>query len=228
MVQVCDQPWRAWKHITKLDPDRHNSITTIETIVESGTDAVMISGTQNITSGKVSLLIDALSVFDIPKILEPATPDAVIADGIDYIFVPMVLNAGDLKWVVGMHRDWIMNGDVDWQLVVPEAYIVLNPRSAVAQVTRANTEVTAAEICAYAVYADKFLHLPIIYLEYSGVYGDPTVVQQVSAAITESTLFYGGGIVSRATALKMKRYADVIVVGNVAYTELEQFLETIP
>jgi phosphoglycerol geranylgeranyltransferase len=228
VVVARDQPWRSWKHITKLDPDRKNSLTKIETIVQSGTDAVMISGTQNITSGKVSLLIDALSVFDIPKILEPATPDAVVSDGIDYIFVPMVLNAGDLQWVVGKHRDWIMKGEVDWHMVVPEAYIVLNPRSAVAQVTRANTSVTVAEVCAYAVYADKFLHLPIVYLEYSGVYGDPAVVQQVSAALTEATLLYGGGIVSRATALEMMQFADVIVVGNVAYTALEQFLETIP
>jgi phosphoglycerol geranylgeranyltransferase len=228
VVVVSEQPWRSWKHITKLDPDRANSLSKIETIVQSGTDAVMISGTQNITSGKVALLIDALSVFDIPKILEPATPDAIVSEGIDYIFVPLVLNAGDLKWVVGKHKDWILKGGINWDMVVPEAYIVLNPRSAVAQVTNANTGITADDVCAYAVYADKYLHIPIIYLEYSGVYGDPAVVQQVSTAIMESTLFYGGGIVSRATALEMKLYADVIVVGNVAYTALEQFLETIP
>lgn len=188
----------------------------------------MISGTQNITSGKVSLLIDALSVFDIPKILEPAAPDAVMSEGIDYIFVPMVINAGDLQWVVGKHRDWILTRDIDWELIVPEAYIVLNPRSAVAQVTRAQTSATAAEVCAYALYADKFLHIPIVYLEYSGTYGDPAVVQEVSKVVSEATLFYGGGIVSRVTALEMKRFADVIVVGNIAYTSLEQFLQTIP
>jgi len=228
VVVVSEQPWRSWNHITKLDPDRANSLSKIETIVQSGTDAVMISGTQNITSGKVALLIDALSVFDIPKILEPATPEAIVSEGIDYIFVPLVLNAGDLQWVVGKHKDWILKGGIDWDMVVPEAYIALNPRSAVAQVTKATTSITADEVCAYVDYADKYLHIPIVYLEYSGVYGDPAVVQQVSAAITDATLFYGGGIVSRATALEMKQYADVIVVGNVAYTALEQFLQTIP
>jgi phosphoglycerol geranylgeranyltransferase len=196
--------------------------------VESGTDAVMISGTQNITSRNVSALIASLSKYEIPKILEPATPEAVIDAGVDYIFVPMVLNAGDQQWLVGKHKDWILNHEVDWRKVVPEAYIVLNPNSAVAQLTRANTRLSPAEVCAYAKYAERFLKLPIVYLEYSGAYGDPEVVRQVGAALSEATLFYGGGIVSRTTALEMKRYADVIVVGNVAYSAMDKFLETIP
>ncbi len=221
-------PWKNWKHITKLDPDKSLSHDDLKTIVESGTDAIMISGTQNITSKNVSQLISLLKDYEIPKILEPATPDAVVAEDVDYVFVPLVLNTNDLKWIVGKHKDWIMNQTIDWNKVIPEAYIVLNPQSAVAKLTESKTDLTSDEVVAYARYAEKYLRLPIVYIEYSGTYGDPHVIKKVSESLNEASLFYGGGIDSRATAAEMKRYADVIIVGNVVYTDIDKFMETIP
>ncbi|RJS84575.1 geranylgeranylglyceryl/heptaprenylglyceryl phosphate synthase, partial [Methanophagales archaeon] len=52
--------WKNWKHITKLDPDKHITQADLKTVVESGTDAIMISGTQNITDRNVSQLISLL------------------------------------------------------------------------------------------------------------------------------------------------------------------------
>lgn len=222
------QPWKTWKHITKLDPDKHITPDDLELIVESGTDAIMISGTQNITNANVAQLISLLKEYKIPKLLEPATPDAVLDDGVDYLFVPLVLNAGDLKWIVGKHKDWILNHKIKWEKVISEAYIVMNPESAVAKVTKSDTALTADEIIAYAHYAEKYLHLPIVYLEYSGTYGDPLLVKRLSEALSEASLFYGGGIDSRVGAAEMLSYSDVIVVGNVVYTDIDKFIETIP
>ncbi len=223
-----EKPWKNWEHITKLDPDKHISKDNLKTIVESGTDAIMISGTQNITGKNVSLLISMLKDYEIPKILEPATPEAVMYEHIDYIFVPLVLNSTDLDWIVGKHKDWIMNQTIDWKKVIPEAYIVLNPLSAVAKLTKSKTDLTSDEVIAYALYAEKYLHLPIIYIEYSGTYGDPQLVKQLSESLSEASLFYGGGIDTKEKAAEMKRYVDVIVVGNVVYTNMEKFLRTIP
>jgi len=226
-MTMKEKPWKNWNHITKLDPDKHVSQNDLKTIVESGTDAIMISGTQNITSKNTSQLISLLKDYEIPKLLEPATPEAVMYEDIDYIFVPLVINAGDLKWVVGKHVEWIRTHTIQWDRVIPEAYIVLNPESAVAKLTKSMTDLTPDDVIAYAQYAEKYLRLPIIYIEYSGTYGDPGMVKELSESLNEASLFYGGGIDSKEKAAEMKSYADVIIVGNVVYSSIDKFLETI-
>ncbi|MCW3141308.1 MAG: phosphoglycerol geranylgeranyltransferase [Methanophagales archaeon] len=227
-MNVKKTPWKNWNHITKLDPDKHISQADLQIVVESGTDAIMISGTQNITDKNVSKLISMLKDYEIPKILEPATPEAVMYEGVDYIFVPLVLNSTDLEWIVGKHVAWIKKHAIKWDRVIPEAYIVLNPDSAVAKVTKSKTDLASDETLAYALYAEKYLHVPIIYIEYSGTYGSLSIVKRLSESLSEASLFYGGGIDSQEKATAMKRYADVIVVGNVVYTDMENFLKTIP
>lgn len=221
------EPWKSWKHITKLDPDKHVTLEDIEIIVGCRTDAIMISGTQNINETNVSRLISQLKEFEIPKILEPVTPKTAPNEDVDYLFVPIVLNTGDPKWIVGKHINWILNHKINWEKVIPEAYIVMNPESAVAKLTKSRTDLTTEEVIAYAQYAEKYLSLPIIYLEYSGTYGDPHLVKRLSESLTRASLFYGGGIDSQMKAAEMKRYADVIVVGNVVYTDMGKFVETV-
>ncbi|MFZ2070018.1 MAG: phosphoglycerol geranylgeranyltransferase [Halobacteriota archaeon] len=221
------EPWKEWKHITKLDPDKPITNSMIETIIESGTDAIMISGTQNITTKNVSRLISLLKDYEKPKILEPVTPDAVSYNDVDYLFVPLVLNTGDVKWIVGSHVEWIMHHSINWNEVVPEAYIVLNPDSAVGKLTKSNTSLSAEEVIAYAQYAENYLQIPIIYIEYSGSYGDSSLIKRLSEVLHNASLFYGGGIDSKEKASEMKRYADVIIVGNIVYTDLNSFLATI-
>ncbi len=228
MRRASSTPWTTWKHVTKLDPDKRISASQLRQIVESGTDALMISGTQNITDRNVAQLIQQVKDYDIPKILEPATPEAVLDDEVEYIFVPLVVNTGDLNWIVGKHKEWIQHYPVNWEKVYAEAYIVLNPDSAVAQLTKASTQLSPREVVAYAEYAEKYLGLPIVYVEYSGTYGDPGMVKAVGEALTRATLFYGGGITSQERAREMARYADVIVVGNVIYEDFERYLETLP
>ncbi|MFX1537049.1 MAG: geranylgeranylglyceryl/heptaprenylglyceryl phosphate synthase, partial [Promethearchaeota archaeon] len=49
---------KQWRHITKLDPDKENTSKIISAVVENGTDAIMVAGTQRITKEKVQRLID--------------------------------------------------------------------------------------------------------------------------------------------------------------------------
>ena len=104
-------------------------------------------------------------------------------------------------------------------MVVPEAYIVLNPDSAVGRVTRADCGIGPREVSAYATCAERYFRFPIVYLEYSGMYGDPAVVKAASEVIDKSILYYGGGINSAQKAAEMSRYADTIVVGNAVYEQ---------
>lgn len=220
--------WKKWKHVTKLDPDKPISPRDVAAIVDSGTDALMISGTQNITKDNVNRLVDMLKDYRIPKVLEPAGTDG-LCDDLDFLFIPSVFNTDEVFWTVGYHKIWVQHFSIDWEKVVPEAYIVLNPKSAVARVTKSRTELSPADVAAYATCADRFFHFPIVYLEYSGTYGDPELVKTVTEKLHGSRLFYGGGINTREKAEEMARYADTIVVGNFVYESggIEKLKETI-
>ena len=213
--------WKDWVHVTKLDPDKQLKPGDIDAIAASGTDALMLSGTLNVTKENLAALQKQLKAYDLPLVMEPAGPEAVLLQGIDYVFVPSVLNSMDVQWIVGKHRLWVQqqSGKIPWEYLVPEAYIVLNPNSSVGKVTKAICDLKAEEVAAYAAVADHYFHFPIVYLEYSGTFCDPNVVKAASDALEHSILYYGGGINSAEKAAQMSKYADTIVVGNAVYDQ---------
>jgi geranylgeranylglyceryl phosphate synthase family protein len=220
--------WKHWVHVTKLDPDKVLPPGTLEAVATSGTDALMLSGTLNVTKENLRALLREVLPYDLPVVVEPASPESVVVEGISYLFVPSVLNSPDVQWVVGKHTQWALHYSIPWDLVVPEAYIVLNPHSAVGRVTRAVSTLSPEEVVAHVTCADRYFCFPIIYLEYSGMYGDPRVVQAASEAVEEAILYYGGGIDSAERAAEMSRYADTIVVGNAVYEKgIERLRETV-
>ena len=214
-----DMKWKDWVHVTKLDPDKQLKPGDIDAIATSGTDALMLSGTLNVTKENLEALQKQIAAYDLPLVMEPAGPEAVLINGIDYVFVPSVMNTTDVQWIVGKHRAWVQqqNGHIPWDMVVPEAYIVLNPASSVGKVTKAVCDLKGPEVAAYTSVADRYFHFPVVYIEYSGTYGNPEIVKAASEALDESILYYGGGINSAEKAAEMGKYADTIVVGNAVY-----------
>lgn len=214
-----DDSWKDWVHITKLDPDKVIGNDAVAEIATSGTDALMLSGTLNVTQENMRELIGQVKEYDLPVVVEPAGPEAVVLEGVDGLFVPSVLNTPDMRWMVGKHQYWVKHNRIDWSNVVPEAYIVLNPASSVGKVTGAVCDIPADDVAAYAEVADQYFSFPVVYIEYSGTYGDPAVVAAAAEATTDARLFYGGGINSAEKAAEMGRLADTIVVGNAVYDD---------
>lgn len=59
------------------------------------------------------------------------------------------------------------------------------------------------------------------------MFGDMELVKKVKSVLTETHLFYGGGIDSADTAKKAFAFADTIVVGNIIYENIDKAIETV-
>ena len=75
--------------------------------------------------------------------------------------------------------------------------------------------------------AEKMFHLPIFYLEYSGTYGDPTLLKKRRKSLENTVFFMAEELESANKQKKWQSYADVIVVGNIIYEDLEAALKTV-
>ncbi|KIL48165.1 heptaprenylglyceryl phosphate synthase [Jeotgalibacillus soli] len=219
---------REWKHVFKLDPNKTITDDDLEKICESGTDAVLIGGTDGVQLDNVLDLMARVRQYTVPCVLEVSNLESV-TPGFDLYFIPTVLNSREAKWITGLHHEALKeHGDLmNWDEIMAEGYCIVNPDCKAASLTNANTDLSTDDIIAYARMTDRLYHLPIFYLEYSGMYGKPSVVQAVKKELKHSTFFYGGGITSRAKAEEMAAYADVIVVGNLLYEDLNEALKTV-
>ncbi|WP_181691710.1 phosphoglycerol geranylgeranyltransferase [Natronomonas sp. LN261] len=215
-------PWATWDHIVKIDPDKTLAEgETFEDVCATGTDALEIGGTTGMTEEKMARVVEATTAYDIPVYIEPSNVGAVVhRDGLDGYFVPIVLNAGDPFWVTGAHKEWArLDSDIDWDRTFSEAYLVLNPDSSVATYTEADCEIDADEVAAYAEVAERMFGQRIVYVEYSGTFGDPEMVRAAAGAVEEASIFYGGGIHDYGSAYEMGHHADTIVVGDLVHEE---------
>ncbi|CAM5673272.1 Heptaprenylglyceryl phosphate synthase OS=Lysinibacillus sphaericus OX=1421 GN=pcrB PE=3 SV=1 [Lysinibacillus sphaericus] len=217
-----------WRHVFKLDPAKDISDEALEKICESGTDVILVGGTDGVTLDGVLDLLVRVRRFEVPIALEISTIDAV-TPGYDYYFIPTVLNSDDPKWIKNLHHEAIKEyGDIMvWDELVAEGYCILNPNCKVAEVTQANTDLSTDDVVAYARMAENFFKLPVFYLEYRGEYGDIAIVRAVKNELQNTKLFYGGGITSSKQAAEMAQVADTVVVGNIIYEDLKAALSTV-
>lgn len=215
-------PWADWDHVVKIDPDKTLVAgETFEDVCATGTDALEIGGTTGMTEAKMASVVEATAAHDIPVYIEPSNVASVVhRQSIDGYLVPIVLNAGDVFWMTGAHKEWVrLDDDIDWSRTFTEAYVVLNPDSSVAEYTGANCDLEADDVAAYAEVAEQMLGQEIVYVEYSGTLGDPAVVQAASDAVDDATVFYGGGIGDYESAYEMGRRADTVIVGDLVHDE---------
>jgi len=219
---------KEWRHVFKLDPNKEISDADLEKICESGTDAVLVGGSDGVTLDNVLQLLMRIRRYTVPCALEVSTIDSV-TPGFDSYFIPTVLNSKDPKWIVDLHHGAMKEyGEImDWDEIFVEGYCVLNPEAKVAALTEAKTDLDAEDVVAYARMAERMFHLPVFYLEYSGTYGDPELVAEVKNSLNETKLFYGGGIETKEQASEMGELADTVIVGNVIYTNLAEALKTV-
>ncbi|MFD0673571.1 heptaprenylglyceryl phosphate synthase [Cohnella sp. GCM10027633] len=219
---------KQWRHVFKLDPERDISEESLDRLCLSGTDAILVGGSSGVTFDNTVDLLARIRRYEVPCALELSDASCGVP-GFDGYFVPSVLNAGSADWLIGRHAAALADFGhlLPWEDVVGEAYLVLNPDSTVARVTNARTDLTAAEAVAYAQVADRLWNVPVLYVEYSGTFGDMALVARVRDSLKQAHLIYGGGIDSPERARAAAEVANTVVVGNIIYSNLEAALSTV-
>ena len=220
--------YKTWRHAFKIDPAKSISDDHVEMIAESGTDGVIIGGSDGVTLENVLDLLARFRRFSVPLALEVSTVESV-TPGFDYYFIPTVLNTTDSKWLNGLHHEALREYGhmMNFDELVTEGYCILNPDCTAAKVTGVDRVPDEEDVQAYARMAEHLFSLPIFYLEYSGQYGDPQIVRSAKELLTNTRLFYGGGIRSTEQAKEMAAIADTVVVGNVVYDDLQVAIKTV-
>ncbi|WP_138417856.1 heptaprenylglyceryl phosphate synthase [Aquibacillus sediminis] len=217
-----------WEHVFKLDPNKEISDENLAKLCESGTDAIIVGGTDGVTLDNVLGLLSRIRRFTVPCILEISNMDA-ITPGFDYYFVPSVLNSKDKKWMIDIQHQAVKDFGhfIDWEEILTEGYCIMNEEAKAFQQTDCYIP-TNEDVIAYAQMSEHMFRMPIFYLEYSGTYGDPQLVQQVNEQLSSTLFIYGGGITTPEQAKEMAARADIVVVGNVIYDNVKQALKTVP
>ena len=218
----------AWRHVFKLDPDKALDDKTLDALCMSGTDAIIIGGSSGVTYENTVDLMSRVRQYELPCVLEVSDLEAVVP-GFDLYLIPMVLNSPNVDWLIGRHQEAVERFGyfIPWDQVVPEGYIILNPDSTAGQLTEADGSLNASQATAYAQVAERLMSIPLIYVEYSGMLGDMELVRTVHMGLTQSRLFYGGGISDYETAQQAAAVSDTVVVGNIIYSSLVHALETV-
>lgn len=218
---------KSFRHVFKLDPAKVISEEAIQLLATSGTDAVIVGGTDAVTFHNTADLLQRLRNYSIPCYQEISTPMSFVP-GFHGYFTPSVFNTDDAKWILGLHHETIKSFGpfVPWDQILLEAYVVLNSDAKVAKQTNANTNLQIADVIAYAQIAE-WLQIPIFYVEYSGTYGRVDIVQEVSSVLQHTLLCYGGGIREREQAEKMAEWADMVVIGNLIYEDIIKAIHTV-
>lgn len=226
---------QEWKHVFKLDPDKLISDEDLELLCESATDAIIVGGTQGITFENTIELLGRIRRYEIPCVLEVSKVDAVVP-GYDHYLLPFVLNAMDPDWIIKPHQQAVkqFGSMIPWEDVTMLGYCVMNGSSAVAKLTKSDSNLEGNDVLAYARVAQHLLKLPVFYVEYSGTYADVELVKQLGERLQQESssrgqalqLFYGGGIDTQQKAKQMKSLSDTIVVGNVIYEDIQAALAT--
>jgi putative glycerol-1-phosphate prenyltransferase len=220
--------YREWKHVFKLDPDKEISDHDLEMVCESGTDAVIVGGSEGVTLDNTLDLLSRIRRYAVPCVLEVSNLES-LTPGFDFYYIPTVLNSKDANFITGLHHEALKEfGDImNWEEILTEGYCIVNPDCKAAERSNANTDLSADDVVAYARMAEKMFKLPIFYLEYSGTYGNADIVKKVSEVLESAVFYYGGGITSPEQAAQMAEFADTVIVGNVIYSDLKSALQTV-
>ncbi|MBM7566427.1 heptaprenylglyceryl phosphate synthase [Paenibacillus sacheonensis] len=220
--------YETWRHVFKLDPERAISDEQLDAICMSGTDAVIVGGSTGVTFDNTVDLMSRIRRYEVPCALEVSSEEAAVP-GFDHYFIPLVLNTDRAEWMAGRQIGALraFGAFIPWEITSAEGYLILNGEAEAAKLTGANAALDAESVTAHIYMADRLMRLPIIYMEYSGKFGDMELVKRAGRITAAARLFYGGGIDNADKARLAAEAAHTVIVGNAIYDDLAAALSTV-
>ena len=166
--------------------------------------------------------------YEVPCALEVSSEEAAVP-GFDHYFVPLVLNTDGAEWMAGRQIGALrkFGAFIPWEITSAEGYLILNGEAEAAKLTGAQASLDAETVTAHIYLADKLMRLPIVYMEYSGKFGDMALVKRATRLVSGARVFYGGGIDDADKARLAAAAAHTVIVGNAIYDDLEAALSTV-
>ncbi|SEN67348.1 heptaprenylglyceryl phosphate synthase [Paenibacillus sp. OV219] len=220
--------FKEWRHLFKLDPDREISDERLDAICMSGTDAIIVGGSSGVTFDNTVDLMSRIRRYEVPCALEVSNEEAAVP-GFDHYFIPLVLNTDKAEWMAGRQIQALrkFGAFIPWENTSAEGYLILNADAEAAKLTSATSSLDAEGVTAHIYMADRLMRLPVIYMEYSGKFGDMELVKRARSLVTGARVFYGGGIDNADKARAAADAAHTVIVGNIIYDDLEAALSTV-
>ena len=215
------------KHIFKLDPNKEISDENLQKVCESGTDLILVGGTDGITEDNVLDLLARVRRYSVPLALEVTNTDSV-TQGFDHYFIPSVFNTNDMKYRDGILVDALEDHFqvIDFEEISLFPYIILNEDSKAFK--KSNAYLPPEDALTSTLHMmDKLYKFPYIYIEYSGTLGQIETVKAIKETLEHSKMIYGGGIKNKEESEMFSKVADIIVVGNAIYDDLKNALKTV-
>jgi phosphoglycerol geranylgeranyltransferase len=183
---------------------------------------------------------DAAAFIAIPEVLNGDSESLVgtLGVGIEHIrerLAPELLDDALPRWTPARIVDALANVATSVLLseAVFEAYIIQNPDSAAAREANVGPDdlLNPGEAKQHAMAAERHLDSELVYLEYSGTYGDDeaaAILDAVSDGLDWSRLWYGGGLDSReGVETMLDAGADTVVVGNAFHDVADEEAELV-
>ncbi|GGE79944.1 heptaprenylglyceryl phosphate synthase [Priestia taiwanensis] len=215
--------YREWKHLFKLDPTIEIDEDMLESICESGTDAIFVSGTNELAIDDILMLLVRIRRYSVPCVLEVFNVENY-TPGYDSYFIPSVLNTKDAKWITGVQHDVMMEyGHISMDEIIGEGYCMVNEAAPMAKIAHAECNIGEDDIVAYARMAEKFAKLPIFHVTKT----DVDIIKQVKEELHDTKLFYTTAIQTIEEAREIASHVDTLVVEGTVYTDLKTALATV-
>ncbi len=221
-------------HFTLIDPDRNklnNLEDKVKSLVEFGTDAVLIGGSTDIDQEFLdSTVLKIKQISKLPVILFPGGLNGLSGKA-DALFFMSLMNSKDPYWITRAQADGALLVKELGIETIPMAYLIIEPGMKAGEIGKADLikRSDTKRAVQYSLAA-QYLGMQIVYLE-AGSGADKPVPAEMIRKVKDNVdipIIVGGGIRTPEQAKEIvEAGADIINTGTITEENFDALKEII-